>query len=124
VEANVFLLTDRRPSLLPSPNEGMSLAHSQPATQTLLDDLRGDDGMAWVPASAWLTRLNIDATASDLIYDLAVDVRGQNQPSRRAAGLEIAVASADDTLGWIAGGVAASLLVTGAVVGVTTRRQS
>jgi len=131
VEANVFLLTDRRPSLLPAPREGMTLAHSQPATKTLLDDLRSDDGMAWIPTAAWLTRLNIDAAAADMTYDLAVDASGQDQPSFRAAGIEVAASGLDvvpagssDTLNWVAGSVAASLLITGAVVGLSVRRRS
>ncbi|HWC30484.1 MAG TPA: DUF2330 domain-containing protein, partial [Dehalococcoidia bacterium] len=55
VNADVFLLTDERPSLLPGPQKGMALTHDAEATRTLLDDLRADDGMGWVPASAWLT---------------------------------------------------------------------
>ena len=124
VEANVFLLTDDRPSLLPAPKPGMTLTHSEPATALLLDDLRSDDGMAWVPASAWLTRLNIDAAASDLTYDLAVDASGQGQPSRRAAGLEIAAADGDDTLEWLLAGVAASMLGFGVFVGSVVRARS
>ncbi len=47
VDADVYLLTDQRPSLLPAPNDDMSLTHSKPATSGLLDDLRSDDGMEW-----------------------------------------------------------------------------
>jgi hypothetical protein len=123
VEADVYLLTDRRPALLPAPNDGMTLAYDQPASPALLDDLRSDEGMAWVPQEAWLTKLNIDAAASDLSYDLAVDASGQGEPSLRAAGLEIA--GTNDTMkDWILGGVAASMLGFGVFVGTVVRRRS
>ncbi len=89
VEADVFLLTDSEPALLPTQRPGLALTHSQPATQTLLGDLRSDAGMGWVPQSAWLTKLGIDAAVSDLHYDLAVDTSGRGQPSVVAAGLEL-----------------------------------
>ncbi|HEU0075220.1 MAG TPA: DUF2330 domain-containing protein [Dehalococcoidia bacterium] len=124
VEADVYLLTDRRPSLLPAPKDGMALTYDEPASSGLLDDLRSDDGMAWVPQSAWLTKLNIDASAADLSYDLAVDASGQNQPSRLAAGLEIATADSNATLEWALGGVAATMLGFGVFVGAVTRKRS
>lgn len=88
VEADVYLLTDRRPAFLPQPRPGMTLRHDAPATVRLLDDLRSDDRMEWVPASSWLTKLRIDSSASGLAYDLAVDASGQGTPSRLAAGLD------------------------------------
>jgi Uncharacterized protein conserved in bacteria (DUF2330) len=124
VQADVFLLTDQRPSLLPAPNAGMSLAHSEPATGSLLNDLRSDDGMAWVPDAAWLTRLNIDTVVSNLSYDLAVDASGQGQPSRRAAGLQAASSSHDDSLDWLLGSVAATMLGLGVFFGMVVRKQS
>jgi uncharacterized protein DUF2330 len=88
VDADVYLLTDQRPAILPYPfANGMRLDHSAPATASLLGDLRSDKGMAWVPQAAWLTKIAIDASASQLTYDLAVDARGTS-PSRVAAGLE------------------------------------
>jgi hypothetical protein len=88
VEADVFLLTDQKPSLLPIDDIGLSLTHSRPATSSLLRDLRGDAGMEWVPANAWLSQVKIDTFAGDLRYDLAVDASGERTPSRVAAGLE------------------------------------
>ena len=89
IDADVFLLTDQRPNLLPYPfANGMRLDHSAAATDSLLNDLRSDKGMGWVPKSAWLTKIAIDAAASQLSYDLAVDVKGA-APSRVAAGLEL-----------------------------------
>ena len=88
VDADVFLLTDQRPALLPFPfANGMRLDHSASATASLLDDLRSDQGMGWVPQSGWLTKIAIDASASQLTYDLAVDAKGFS-PSRVAAGLQ------------------------------------
>jgi hypothetical protein len=88
VDADVFLLTDQTPALLPGPQVGMSLAHSAAATPRLLDDLRSDTGMDWVPQAAWLTELSFDSAVSDLRYDLAIDASGQGTPSAIAAGLE------------------------------------
>ena len=90
VDADVYLLTDRRPALLPVPtgDNGLGLGHSAPATVSLLDDLRSDKGMAWIPSSGWLTKVNIDAAATDLAFDLAIDASGAGAPSRVMAGLD------------------------------------
>ncbi len=45
--------------------------------------------MEWVPASAWLTKVAVDASAGRLSYDLAIDASGAHAPSRVAAGLEL-----------------------------------
>jgi hypothetical protein len=88
VDADVFLLTDRQPAFLPGTGTGLSLTHNAAARAQLLDDLRADDGMSWVPSSAWLTQLTVNSSAADLRYDLAVDASGQGTPSRLAAGLD------------------------------------
>ena len=46
VEADVYLLTDRAPALLPAPDgfNGLALDHSPPAARALLADLRSDRG--------------------------------------------------------------------------------
>ena len=88
IEADVYLLTDRKPVLLPAPvANGMRLDHSATASASLLNDLRSDKGMDWVPEMGWLTKISIDAKASQLTYDLAVSANG-TVPSRVAAGLE------------------------------------
>ena len=88
IEADVYLLTDRKPVLLPAPfANGMQLQHSATASESLLNDLRSDKGMDWVPEMAWLTKIAINASASQLTYDLAVSANG-TAPSRVAAGLE------------------------------------
>jgi hypothetical protein len=91
IQADVFLLTDQQPALLPDPNgligaPGLTLAHAAPASGQLLSDLRSDKGMGWVPQHAWLTKVAIDAAAPDLRFDLAIDASGKGQPSLRDAG--------------------------------------
>jgi hypothetical protein len=92
IQADLYLLTDRRPALLPAPpaagRSGVALERSQPASEQLLADLRADKGMGWVPASGmWLSYLRIDTTAGGLFHDLAVDTSGRGRPSPVAAGL-------------------------------------
>jgi hypothetical protein len=91
VDADVYLMTDRRPALLPIPtgDNGLGLGYSAPATDSLLDDLRADKGMNWVPNSAWLSKVTIDAAAPQLTYDLAIDASGAGAPSRVMAGLDV-----------------------------------
>lgn len=89
VDADVYLLTDRRPALLPALRPELQLSYDQAAGTSLLDDLRSDAGMDWVPQSAWLTKLRVDSAASDLQFDLAVDASGQRSPSHVAAGLSL-----------------------------------
>jgi len=89
VQADVYLLTDRAPALLPVPNgsNGIRLDASQGASTSLLDDLRSDRGMGWIPQSGWLTKVAVDGTAGKLGYDLAVDASGAGRPSAIDAGL-------------------------------------
>ena len=73
---------------MPDPRPGLALTHNAPATSGLLDDLRSDERMEWVPASAWLTKVKVDSRAGEIAYDLAVDASGQGTPSRVAEGLD------------------------------------
>jgi hypothetical protein len=114
VQADVYLLTDRKPAILPLARgaNGLNLAYDQSASKRLLDDLRSDVGMSWIPTTGWLSQLRIDANASLLTYDLAVDVQGHS-PSRVAAGLETP-GSTDPTpiaLTMLAAAMAALILV-------------
>jgi hypothetical protein len=90
IDADVFLLTDTAPAFLPAPtgSNGMRLEHSDRANVTLLNDLRSDRGMEWVPRSAWLTKIAVDASAPQLSYDLAIDASGQGVPSWVQAGFD------------------------------------
>lgn len=107
VDADVFLLTDRVPTILPaaSTGSGLDLRHTAPASRSLLDDLRSDRGMEWVPERAWLMKLTVDAAAADLRYDLAVDATGVGRPSAVAAGLEPPATSATDSAAIATAGV-------------------
>ena len=87
VEADVYLLTEREPALLPAAGTTMDLETSEEATPLLLKDLRSDRGMEWLPENMWLTYLKIDARAGDLTHDLAIDATGTSRPSPVAAGL-------------------------------------
>jgi uncharacterized protein DUF2330 len=91
VQADVYLLTDRAPALLPIPNgsNGIRLDASESASEGLLTDLRSDRGMEWIPKSGWLTKVAVDGTAGQLGYDLAVDASGAGRPSAIDAGLAL-----------------------------------
>ena len=90
VDADVYLLTDNAPAMLPRPAfgaNGLVLDHFAPATTALLDDLRSDVGMEWIPERAWLTKVQVDASAAELNFDLAIDTSPKRAPSAEAAGL-------------------------------------
>ncbi len=92
VQADVYLLTDDRPALLPKAgaafgeSAGLILDHSAAASETLLADLRSDAGMEWVPDEAWLTKVVVDTSADELNFDLAIDASGAGKPSPVDAG--------------------------------------
>jgi hypothetical protein len=88
VEADVYLLTDRVPALLPSGNlAGYTVERQVPASDQLLADLRSDRGMEWLPKSGMtLTHLIVNAKAQTMRYDLAINAYGAS-PSRTRAGL-------------------------------------
>lgn len=129
VNADVYLLTDDEPAMLPvaSPagtNRGMVLERSEEARDSLLDDLRSDKGMKWVPEEMWLTYLRIQMNARNLTYDLAVDASGAGAPSEEDAyGVqeeeETEASSSSRQLGWIVLPVAGM----GAVRALRSRRR-
>ena len=120
VEADVFLLTPDRPRMLPVPvdadaRSGLILERSEPASGVLLQDLRSDRGMSWIPPQdMWLSYLKIDTTAGQLTHDLAIDPTGVGAPSPVAAGL-IPPLRADDpdrsVWPWIGAGIFALLVI-------------
>ena len=87
VEADVFLLTEDEPTLLAG-GTGTTLDRSVPADEGLLDDLRSDVGMEWVPDQMWLSYLTVDSPAQELDYDLAVSTRAGTTPSLADAGID------------------------------------
>ena len=74
VKADVFLLTDEKPNLMYG--DAFTVDRSEQASSSLLDDLRADQGMSWVPQQMWLTYARVDGEAQDLSYDLAIGVDG------------------------------------------------
>jgi hypothetical protein len=107
VDADVYLLTDRRPALLSTAeigdgfgsNRTLTRVYDQKANALLLDDLRTDKTGSWVPTAGWLTKVRISGEASTLTGDLAIDATGAQRPSFVAAGYSVpeAVAAAPDT---------------------------
>ena len=87
IEADVFLLTDDEPDLLAG-GPGLSLERSEPAADLLLDDLRSDVGMEWVPEDMWFTYLQVGTEAGDLDYDLAVSADAASLPTVADTGVE------------------------------------
>jgi hypothetical protein len=87
IDADVYLLTDRIPNLLPAAGRGYTLERQGPASRQLLADLRSDRGMGWMPASGMtLTHLIVSSNNKQLRYDLATNVHG-GKPSAWRAGL-------------------------------------
>jgi hypothetical protein len=129
VEADVFLLTDRWPRLLAG-GSGLALERRERASSFLLDDLRSDAGMRWVPDEAWLTHLALDAPAADLDYDLAVSTDPRVRPSARAAGvlpaegvpLPVPVPGGD--VPWLPGALVLGLAGVVSILAVVGRRQA
>ncbi len=75
VNADLFVLTDGRPSFVPALDRigGMRVVRQEEASEQLLIDLRGDKGMEWVPDSMYLTALALEAPAVTVDYDLSID---------------------------------------------------
>ena len=96
IRADVFLLTDDGPEFLPAAGNGLSLTYYGQASNSLLNDLRADAGMGWMPDSAWLTKLVVSSPTAKLGYDLAVDASGEGKPSLMRAGL-IPLTGTDDS---------------------------
>src|SRR5204863_5870559 len=86
IDADVYLLTDAKPQLLPAPLgvNGLRSDYSSAATQSLLDDLRSDKGMGWVPTTGWLSKVVVDASAAQLKYDLAISATAAAPPPAAA----------------------------------------
>ena len=95
VDADVYLLTEERPTLLSTTTIGrglgssqtLAVTHDQPATDQLLTDLRTDKSGGWVPRKGWLTKVRVSGPASDVTGDLAIDATGTRMPSYVKAGL-------------------------------------
>ena len=126
VQADVYLLTDRRPDTLPqaerskgfgSDQRGLIQEVSAPASTSLLTDLRSDRGMKWLPADdMWLTYIRVNETAGNLTHDLAIDASGYGNPSPVAAGYPVSDGQAPWPIVWT---VMAALLAVAILMAVT-----
>jgi hypothetical protein len=133
VQADVYLLTDRRPETLPQTERAKSSADdqrgliqevSEPASDTLLTDLRSDRGMKWLPESGmWLTYIRINETAANLKHDLAIDASGYGRPNPIAAGYPAPSATSWSLL-WTAMAAIAAVAFLMAVTDPAVRRQA
>jgi hypothetical protein len=132
VRADVFLLTERQPSMLPGPagsgavleRDGLTLLRDEPASRFLLRDLNGDRGMGWLPGNGmWFSYLKLTEEAEDLTYDIALDVTGA-QPSAVDAGLVLPAESGASIPPWIGAALIGILGVVGALVVSTARREA
>jgi hypothetical protein len=124
IQADVFLLTDAEPGLLGGP--GLRLERSQPASRALLDDLRADRGMDWVPDDMWLTYLKADINVGDLDYDLAASPDRADAPAVRDTGLDpitnrLVVPRLDETRGAWPIALAVAVVVLALAVAVSAR---
>jgi len=122
IQADVFLLTDRAPAMLPqalAPNgnpdqQGIVQERSEQASASLMNDLRSDDRSKWIPdGPMWFTYLKIDAPASTITHDLAIDASGFGHPDPIAAGyapasvpLPVPDPNAARSLLWLGAGLA------------------
>jgi hypothetical protein len=85
---------------------------SEQASASLMNDLRSDDRSKWIPdGPMWFTYLKIDAPASTITHDLAIDVSGFGQPDPIAAGYAPASVPVPDpnaarSLLWLGAGLA------------------
>lgn len=87
VDADLFVLTDRPPMLgVAAEYPGVEVKASRAAGSTLLQDLRSDRGMSWLPANGmWFTALTIHAPARAIAADLTIDSGGPIPPESPAS---------------------------------------
>jgi hypothetical protein len=123
VEADVFLLNETKPLLMPGLDEAGSsrgLVHerSEEASEALLTDLASDRGMEWLPTEdVWLDYIRISTRAEDLDHDLAISVDGET-PSPVDAGYALAGSTipheeSTPVWAWIMGVAVVALILTG-----------
>jgi hypothetical protein len=133
VQADVYLLTDRRPETLPQAERvkpsagdqrGLIQEVNEPASGTLLADLRSDRGMKWLPESGmWLTYIKVNETAANLKHDLAIDASGYGRPNPVAAGYPAPTATSWSLL-WTAMAASVAVALLMAVTDPAVRRQA
>ncbi len=123
VNADVFLLTDQRPDVLVA-DTGVEVGRSEPASASLLTDLRSDKHMGWLPESMWFTYYAISTPAADLRHDLAVSTHPDTLPSARMAGFSVPASSNPSDNWWIPVFLVAAPLVLVAGGAALARRRA
>ena len=73
------------PASAPPPATASSSTTTSKPRKALLDDLRSDQGMEWVPEQAWLTHLRVAEEAGELDYDLKINARRSGSAQRAAS---------------------------------------
>jgi Uncharacterized protein conserved in bacteria (DUF2330) len=134
VEADVFLLNETKPLLMPGMSaagstEGLIHERSEPASENLLTDLAGDRGMDWLPTeNMWLDYIRIAAPAGDLDHDLALSLDGDT-PSPVDAGFALAGttlptpdAASPPVWAWLVAVLVAALILIGVDGLVSSKR--
>lgn len=92
VDADIFLLTDTRPSTgeefglfgIPSDSVGDELPGApgfrvqaqEPMSAQLHSDLASDRNMSWVPSGGWVTHMTLNASSPSVDYDMNVSPSG------------------------------------------------
>ena len=74
VDADVFVMTARRPRSYQHGGGAVTLQQSGRANESLMNDLRSDQGMDWMPPKMWLSYYSINGEARSLSGDLTVNV--------------------------------------------------
>ena len=122
VEADVFLLNETKPALMPQmeprgSSQGLVLERSEEASELLLTDLAGDRGMEWLPTKdMWLDYIRINVPAGELDHDLALSVDG-DMPSPVDAGFALAGATIPQepipVWAWVTAGLVGLIILVG-----------
>lgn len=124
VEADLFLLTERRPSVAPAlwDMPGVTLSTSEPASASLLADLGDDRGMGWMPDSGmWLTAFKMSTPAELVTTDLAIE--GGGPPQAVPTSAPVRVPGPPAAWPWVIGGVGfVALVLAGVAAGLPRPR--
>jgi hypothetical protein len=151
VDADVFLLTDRRPvtgeesSLFDIPSdsvgdrlpgaEGFTVQAQEFMNLQLHNDLASDRNMSWVPNDAWVTHLVLNAPSPTVTYDMSLTGDGVMQLASLGTAPEAAATQPPQaqftphphltgvSVGAVAALLAVPMVVVLLVVGVRVRRR-
>lgn len=85
--ADLFLLTDRRPSSASTQiAPGFTVQLQEQMSPQLQHDLASDRNMGWVPQTGWLTYLALSAPGRSVTYDMTVSPAGAMRLAAMGAG--------------------------------------